>query len=248
MKKFKRIFCATTLTVTLLALAAAIGLAAPAKTPPVTLGPKSLNGDGSPPTSFEYFLQSGSSWKGDIGGITAGPAYSLVVLDINLTGVTGPAGRYVYFNLQDAETGSTFKNLGINVIFQNAGAGGTALLQCYQNFTSEGLSSHGFNAGVLTEGDLDLRFDFTKASAGVGWSVTPYYRLSGGAWTGFFGGAFTGTVPFDFLGGKLIACFDGGADGTVSFSQLLPLRSPGQDVRRRRLGGIQHGRSGPVPG
>ncbi|MBP2680861.1 MAG: hypothetical protein H6Q78_724, partial [Candidatus Krumholzibacteriota bacterium] len=102
MKNASKVCSASLLIVALLALVCSIVLAAPTKTPPVTLGPKTLTGDGTPPTAFEYFLQSGSSWKGDIGGIAAGPMYSLVVLDIDLTGVTGPAGRYVYFNLQDA--------------------------------------------------------------------------------------------------------------------------------------------------
>ena len=182
MKKVFMFLLAVTLVLSLSAVASGpVSASGPASTPPVTLGPKTLTGDGSPPTAYEFFLQAGSSWKGDIGGIVAGPTYSLVILDIDVTGVTGPAGRYVYFNLQDAESGSTFKNLGINVILQQAGAGGTALLQCYQQFTSEGLSSHGFNAGELTEDDLDLRFDFTKASSGVGWTVTPYYRLTGGS-------------------------------------------------------------------
>ena len=200
--------------------------AGPASTPPVTLGPKTLTGDGSPPTAYEFFLQAGSTWKGDIGGIAAGPTYSLVILDIDLTGVTGPAGRYVYFNLQDAENGSTFKNLGINVILQQVGAGGTALLQCYQSFTSEGISSHGFNAGELTEHNLDLRFDFSKASSGVGWTVTPYYRLSSGCWSQFFDGTFVSTTSFDFLGAKLVVAFDGGADGTVSFANYYLSVSP----------------------
>jgi hypothetical protein len=187
--------------------------------PPVTLGSKSLNGSGDGSAlGHEFFLQPGSSWKGDIGGIVAGPTYSLVVLDIDLTSVSGPANRVVYFNLQDAESGSTFKNLGISVRLQQSGAGGQALLQSYQSFTADGLSSHGFNAGELTEADLDLRFDFTKASTGAVWTVTPYYRLSGGLWTMFFDGQFTSTAPFDFFGAKLVVGFDSGADGTLSFS------------------------------
>ena len=205
---------------------AAVSANSPASIPPVSVGPKTLTGDGSPPTAYEFFLQAGSSWKGDIGGIVAGPTYSLGILGIDVTGVTGPAGRGIYFNLQDAESGSTFKHLGIQVILQDAGAGGKALLQCYQSFTSEGLSSHGFNAGVLTEGDFDLRFDFTKASSGAGWTVTPYYRLSGGCWNQFFDGPFVGSVPFDFLGAKLATVFDHGADGTVSFANYYLSGSP----------------------
>jgi hypothetical protein len=194
--------------------------AAASKTPPVTLGPETLLGSGTPPTAFEFFRQTGSSWKGDIAGIIAGPTYTLGIEGINVTGVTGPADRYIYFNLQDAESGSTFKNLGISVRLDATGAGGGTLFQCYQNFTSDGLSSHGLNPGDLTAGNFSLRFDFTKASAGVGWTVSPYFRLSGGLWTAFFDGPFTATVPFDFLGAKFVAAFDGGADGTLSFNNF----------------------------
>ncbi len=214
----KKVAASFSLIAFILVVLAGSAFAAPSKIPPVSLGPKTLTGDGSPPTAYEFFLQAGSSWKGDIGGIAAGPTYSLIILDIDLTGVTGPAGRQVYFNLQDAESGSTFKHLGISVRLQDTGAGGRALLQCYQSFTSEGLSSHGFNAGELTENNLDLRFDFTKAASGDVWHVIPYYRLSGGSWTLFFDGAFNGTVAFNFLGAKLAVAFDGGADGTVGFS------------------------------
>jgi hypothetical protein len=217
MKARKQIWCFVLVGMSVLLLTVVAG-AAPTKTPPVTLGAQTLLGDGTPPTAYEFFRQSGSSWKGDIDAIVAGKTYSLVITGINVTGVTGPANRDVYFNLQDSESGSTFDHLGILAHLDAPGAGGGTLLQCYQNFTAEGLSSHGLNPGDLTPSDFDLRFDFTKASAGVGWNVTPYFRLHGGSWTPFIDGPFTGTVPFNFVGAKLIVAFDGGADGTLSFT------------------------------
>jgi hypothetical protein len=231
-----------------LALVVSGALALPAKTPPVTLGLKTLVGSGSPPTAYEFFRQPGSTYKGDIGGIVAGQNYSLVILDIDLTGVTGPAGRQLYFNLQDAESGSSFKHLGISVRLQDTGAGGRALLQAYQQWTGEGISSHGFNAGDLTESDLDLRFDFTKATSGAGWSVTPYYRLSAGAWTVFYDGSYTGTVSFNFLGAKLVAAFDGGADGTVSFSNYYISGAPSKTYVDDAWAGYGNGTAVQFPG
>ncbi|MGD9403374.1 MAG: right-handed parallel beta-helix repeat-containing protein, partial [bacterium] len=193
-------------------------MAAGTSPPPGTVGPQTLAGFGGSAGAHEFLLQPGSSWKGDLTGIGAGPTWSLVVLGIDATGVTGPADRFIYFNLQDADNGSHFKNLGVNFYLDATGAAGGTLFQCYQQWTSEGGSSHGLNPGVLTANDFDLRFDFTKASTGDGWFVTPYYRLSGGVWTVFFGGSFTATVGgIDFDAGKLAVGFDGGADGVLTF-------------------------------
>jgi len=198
--------------------------------PPASLGPKTLAGFGGSAGAHEFFLQSGSGWKGDLTGIGAGPTWSMVILDIDVTGVTGPADCVVYFNLQDADDGSHFKNLGISSRLDASGAAGGTLLQCFQQFTSEGLSSHGLNIGELTPADFDLRFDFTKAVTGDGWTVTPYFRLSGGVWTQFFDGPFTATVGgIDFDAGKIAIGFDSGADGSLSFGNLY-VAGPASDV------------------
>ena len=187
-------------------------------TPPATTGPQTLSGFGGAAGAHEFFLQSGSSWKGDLTGIGAGHAWSLVIIGVDASGVTGPADRYVYFNLQDADNGSHYKNLGISFRLDASGAGGGTLLQCYQQWTAEGQSSHGLNPGELTAGHFDLRFDFTKTDFADGWTLTPYFRLQGGVWTAFYDGPFTATVGgVDFNAGKLIVGFDGGADGVVSF-------------------------------
>jgi hypothetical protein len=193
--------------------------AAGSKPPPAAVGPQTLAGFGGAAGFHEFILQAGSSWKGDLTGIGAGPTWSLVILDIDATGVTGPANRYIYFNLQDADSGSHFKNIGINFYLDATGCAGGTCLQAYQQWTWEGMSSHGLNPGVLTTSDFDLRFDFTKAATGAGWTITPYFRLAAGTWTLFFGGSFVATVGgIDFDAGKLIVAFDGGADGTLSFS------------------------------
>jgi len=187
--------------------------------PPAAVGPQTLAGFGGSAGAHEFLLQAGSSWKGDLTGIGAGPTWSLVILDIDATGVTGPADRFIYFNLQDADSGSHFKNIGINFYLDATGCAGGTCMQAYQQWTSEGISSHGLNVGVLTTSDFDLRFDFTKAATGNGWFITPYFRLAAGSWTAFSGGSFTASVgSIDFDAGKLIVGFDGGADGSLSFS------------------------------
>jgi nitrous oxidase accessory protein NosD len=169
-------------------------LAAGSRVPPASTGPQTLSGFGGGAGAHEFILQPGSSWKGDLTGIGAGP------------------------NLQDADTGSHFKCLGINFYLDATGAGGGTLFQCYQQWTAEGISSHGLNPGDLTADDFDLRFDFTKALTADGWNVTPYFRLSTGSWTLFTDGPFTATVGgIDFDAGKLVVGFDGGADGTLSY-------------------------------
>ncbi len=186
--------------------------------PPATVGPQTLSGFGGSAGAHEFFLQDGSSWKGDLTGIGAGTTWSLVVLGIDASGVTGSADRYIYFNLQDADDGSHFKNIGINFYLDATGAGGGTLFQCYQDWSNDGLSSHGLNSGELTDTHFDLRFDFVKAAFADGWTMTPSFRLDGGVWTEFFDGPFTASVgSIDFDAGKLIVGFDGGADGAVSF-------------------------------
>ncbi|MFH1681446.1 MAG: right-handed parallel beta-helix repeat-containing protein [Candidatus Eisenbacteria bacterium] len=189
--------------------------------PPATVGPQTLVGFGGAAGGHEFFHQPGSSWKGDLTGIGAGESWSLVVVGIDATGVTGPADRFVYFNLQDADDGSHFKCVGVNFYLDATGCAGGTCLQAYQQWTSEGMSGHGLNPGVLTTDDFDLRFDFTKAAFGDGWTITPYFRLSGGSWTLFSDGPFVATVGgVDFGAGKLIVGFDGGADGTLSFDNF----------------------------
>jgi len=205
-------------------------LAAGAINPPATVGQQTLAGFGGAAGAHEFFLQPGSSWKGDLTGIGAGETWSLVVLGIDATGVTGPADRYIYFNLQDADDGSHYKNLGISFRLDATGASGGTLFQCSQQWTEDGQSSHGLNPGELTAGHFDLRFDFTKAVFADGWTVTPYYRLDGGAWTIFFDGAFVATAgSIDFDAGKLVVGFDGGADGTVIFDNMY-LAGPAHSV------------------
>lgn len=203
----------------LLILSAGPAAAAGSTTPPVSTGPQTLSGFGGSAGAHEFFLQPGSSWMGDITGVGAGPSWSLVVEGIDATGVTGSPDRFIYFNLQDADNGSHFKTLGINVRLEASGAAGGTLFQGYQQWTDEGMSSHGLNPGVLTTGDFDLRLDFTKAATADAFTYTPYFRLAGeSTWTVFIDGPFTATVgDVDWNSGKLAVGFDGGADGVVSF-------------------------------
>ncbi|RPH47809.1 MAG: hypothetical protein EHM91_05230, partial [Planctomycetota bacterium] len=189
--------------------------------PPATVGPQSLIGFGGGAGGHEFFRQPGSSWKGDLTGIGAGETWSLVILGIDATWVTGPADRYIYFNLQDADNASHYKNVGINFYLDATGCAGGTCFQAYQQWTQEGMSGHGLNPGELTAGDFDLRFDFTKASFEAGWTITPYFRLSSGSWTLFANGSFVATAgSVDFDAGKLVVGFDGGADGTLSFDNF----------------------------
>jgi hypothetical protein len=198
-------------------LAATAVQEAPVTTPPVATGSQTLSGFGGSAGAHEFFTQvPPSDWKGDIGGIgpsTASTPWRFEVLGIDATGVTGPADRYIYFNIQDSETGSSFKHMGINFHPDSPGAAGGTLFQAYQPFTSEGISSHGLNSGDLTASNFDLRFDFYKA-------------LAGGRWVPFVDGPFTGSAPFDFLGAKLVVGFDGGADGVVNIDNMRLVPEP----------------------
>jgi hypothetical protein len=238
-----RRFLLTSVTVVgLLILSVGPAAAAGSTTPPVSTGPQTLNGFGGSAGAHEFFLQTGSTWKGDITGVGAGPVWSLVVEGIDVTGVTGPANRFIYFNLQDADTGSHFKNLGINVRLDATGAGGGTLFQGYQQWTSEGMSSHGLNVGDLTPGDFDLRLDFTKAATADAFTYTPYYRLAGETmWTEFFDGSFTATVGgVDWNSGKLVVGFDGGADGVVSFDNYYLTPGEATSKNQCKKGGWQY--------
>lgn len=206
--------------------------AQPTLTPPVTLGPKTLEGFGGSANFHEFFTQPVPfDWKGNIGGIFAGEEYWIYIVGIDATDVTGPNGRQIKFNLQDAEDGSSFKHLGISFSLNNPTAGGGDLLECYQ--LNGNRSTHGLNPGELTTSNFDLRFRFRKESSGDAWDITPYFRLQGGEWTEFFDGGFLGGGAFDFQGAKLTVGFDNPvdtpADGEVSFDNyylLGPIAQP----------------------
>ncbi|MCZ6820848.1 MAG: hypothetical protein O7G31_15370, partial [Calditrichaeota bacterium] len=199
--------------------------AQPTKIPPVAIGAQTLSGVGVTPTFHEFLTQPAPfEWKGDIGGIGVGDAYWIYAMGIDATGITGPAGRQIRFNLQDSETGSSFKHLGISVSLENLLAGGGDLLECYQS-NNDGLSTHVLEPGQLTLSNFDLRFLFTKQASQEGWTITPYYRLSGGEWIVFFDSTFVSSNAFDFLGAKLVVVFDNpvgsAAGGDVSFDNFF---------------------------
>ncbi|MCH9008741.1 hypothetical protein IIA29_12195, partial [candidate division KSB1 bacterium] len=207
------------------------------KIPPVAIGAQTLSGVGVTPTFHEFLTQPAPfEWKGNIGGIGVGDAYWIYAMGIDATGITGPAGRQIRFNLQDSETGSSFKHLGISVSLENLLAGGGDLLECYQS-NNDGLSTHVLEPGQLTLSNFDLRFLFTKQASQEGWTITPYYRLSGGEWIVFFDSTFVSSNAFDFLGAKLVVVFDnpvgGAAGGDVSFDNFFvvgPIQGPITDV------------------
>ena len=185
--------------------------------PTASTGPQTLTSS-TTPAFVEFFLQSGSSWKGDLTGIgptSASTPWRLEILGIDVTGVTGPADRQVYFNLQDADNGSAFQNLGLAIHLDSPGTGGGDLLQSLYSFGVG--SSHGFNPGDLTRDEFDLRVDFYRSS---NWSFDPYYRLKGGSWQPFYDGPWTCGGNLDFNSGKLVIAMDWGSTGTVSIRDM----------------------------
>ncbi|MCH7679285.1 hypothetical protein IID10_07950, partial [candidate division KSB1 bacterium] len=205
------------------------GKTQPSKIPPVAVGPQTLSGFGGSVGFHEFFTQPGpDSLKGDIFGIAAPDSYWVYVTGIDASGVTGPQGRKIVFNLQDSETGSSFKNLGISFALQIPGAG-TDFLECYQADGIDGISTHGLGLGTLSSATLDLRFLFTKTDSLENWKIRPEFRLNSGSWTLFFDQFFTATESFDFLGAKLTVGFLKGADGAVSFDNFFvigPINPP----------------------
>ena len=80
----------------------------PSKTPPVAVGPDTLSGFGGSVGFYDYFTQPApDSLEGDITGIAAPDTYWVYVTGIDASGVTGPPGRKIFFNLQDSEIVST---------------------------------------------------------------------------------------------------------------------------------------------
>ncbi len=201
-------------------------VAQPAKTPPVVTGPQTLSGFGGNAGLYE-FLTQGETARGDIGGISTAEDYWVYIVGIDASGVTGPDGRQIQFNLQNTIQGET-EHLGISFSLDNPDIGGFDLLECYQS-NGGGLLTHGLVSASLDVTVFDLRFNFSKDNAEDGWTVTPYYRLSGGSWTPFSGGSFTGNPAFDFDEAKLTVFFTNSiansdaADGQVVFDNFFVL-------------------------
>jgi hypothetical protein len=248
----------------LVCLLATVGLANTGRFPPVETGPLTLYSDGSSVSlpEIEYYTDPGGYWHqyrtfnwgdswydgewhvGWLTGMGAGANWRMEMTGIDVTGVTGPANRTIYFALADA--GSTWNSILINIKLDSMGPG-MDLLQLQESAPVwSNLSSQGFNAGQMTREDLDLRMDFSKVNDADPWTVTPSYRLAGGEWTTFYDGSatttnswFFGDLDDDIFGGDagtmLYITFDHNADGVVSFDNVrIYVPAPGAIL----LGGI----------
>ncbi|MFQ5650560.1 MAG: FlgD immunoglobulin-like domain containing protein [bacterium] len=217
----RKLFSSSLILVSCITLFTANIFAQPTLTPPAVTGPDSLIGFEGQSEHHEFLTQTNSS-RGDIKDVFPGQDYWIYVVGIDASGVTGPAGRKIQFNLQNTVSGFT-KHLGISVSLDNPGVGGADLLECYQSDGVEGISSHGFFDPELDTTIFDVRFQFTKAQQGDFWTVTPWFRLPGQSWQQFEDGVFTGTVVFDFDEARLDVWFKSSADGVIEFDNFFIL-------------------------
>jgi parallel beta-helix repeat protein len=206
--------------VVVLALAgsASMALADGTTIPPVATGPGSFTdptpGIADDYTAGKFWLQSGSTWKGDL-VVGSGVLWSVQMRGIDVSGLTGPgaSGTFVRVGLQES--------VNWNWVFVQAhldfyGAGGH-LLQSFEGWNVK--SSHGFNAGDVP-GEFDLRFDIYQAVTGGTWHVTPYFRLEGDAdWTTFWDGPWTATAGWDITEG-LVYVDIGSTTGAVTYDSI----------------------------
>ncbi len=211
--------------------------------PPEAIGPKTLTYDGSSTSTrvYEYF-----SWPNYLTGMYAGTPWRMEVSGIDVTGVTGPTGRSIYFQLvsitPDGSGWWYWHSLNMAIRLDVWGDNlDKDLFQCQETYDRTGLwdvmRSAGFNAGGLTRDDFDLRMDFYKADEADPWTVTPSYRLHGGDWALFDGGAVTttnswlyGAPPGEIWPGQggtvLDVHFSHGATGTLSFDNITITPEP----------------------
>lgn len=232
------IVAGTVLAITLLGLgvAQADPTAGSLLVPPVSIGPQTYTSGYT--THF--------NWPNYLTEIREGTPWRLDVLGIDVSGLTGPDGRAARFQFQNViptedtiydSTPQQWNSLMFNVKLD---AWGTAmdkdLFQLQESYYLSdpyatdwyGLRSVGFNAGTLTRDHFDLRMEFSKVAGSDPWTVTPYYRLDGGAWTLFdegtattykswdFGSRVDGSIWPDYGGAMLNVGFT--SDGTGTFS------------------------------
>ncbi|MBN1395347.1 MAG: PEP-CTERM sorting domain-containing protein [Pirellulales bacterium] len=211
--------------------------------PPETIGPQTLTHDGSTYFKvYEFF-----SWPNYLTGMGAGTPWRMEISGIDVTGVTGPSGRTVYFQLvnisPDGQGWWYWHSLIVNARLDVWGDNlDKDLFQCQETYDRTGLwdnlRSAGFNAGDLTRDHFDLRMDFYKENDADPWTVSPSYRLEGGEWTPFDGGSAATTNSWRFGapegqiwpddGGVVLnVTFDHNAAGTVSFDQIRIVPEPG---------------------
>lgn len=209
--------------------------------PPEQTGPQSFtySSSGGPEAHTFY------NWPNYLTGMYAGTPWRLEVTGIDVTGVTGPADRTIYFQLVNVQpVGGTiydgspqiWNSLLINIKMDNDFGSGQVdadLLQLQESAPAwQNLSSGGYHNAAVNRADLDLRMDFYKDNQSDSWYVTPSFRLADGDWTVFDqGSAYTtnswdfGSVYEDFFspdyGGTMFnVVFDHGAAGTVSFDNV----------------------------
>lgn len=173
--------------------------------PPEETGPQTLTHDGvNPDTKIHHFY----SWPDYLTGMKAGTPWRLEVTGIDMTGVVGPSGRSIYFQLVDISPDGAgwwyWHSLNINTRLDlplNPTTMGD-VCQMQETFDRTGLwdniSSQWFQTGQITYDDFGLRFDFYKANADDPWTVTPAYRMAGGDWTVFSEGTAITTNSWDF--------------------------------------------------
>jgi len=190
-----------------LGVAQAIPTAGSLVIPPESLGPQTFTHDGSTESKHHTFF----TWPNYLTGVGAGPTWHLDVTGIDVSGLTGPTGRSVRFQLINViPIGGTiydgspqeWRSLMFNVRLDVWGDALDKDLFQLQESGPGGLWSNirsaGFNAGDLTRDHFDLRLEFSKLAKGDVWTVTPSYRLEGGTWTLFDGGTGTTTGSWDF--------------------------------------------------
>lgn len=227
--------------------------------PPEETGPQSFTySSGGGPEVHTFY-----NWPNYLTGMYAGTPWRLDVTGINVTGVTGPVNRTIYFQLADFyPVGGTiyesvpqvWNSLLINIKLDNDFGSGQVdadLLQLQESAPVwQNLSSGGYHNASVNRADLDLRMEFYKENPGDPWYVTPSFRLAGGDWTVFDQGSAYSTNNWDFgapegqiwpdYGGTMFnVVFDHQAAGTVSFdnARIYAVPVPGAIL----LGGIGAG-------
>lgn len=185
----------------LLTIPVVLAIALVAAAPQVSFG-DSISG------SYLRFFYDGTFGTLDL---SDGNTHVITFPDLDFNSFTGTFELYV----GDRGPGTDFEKFAITIDTHNGGAG-AHFLQAWDKDLSGVVSTHQLAAGEGSN-PMDVRFVMSQNGDDT-WHIVPMFRLTGGLWRIFDGGAFDSADDFDLTATMLMIQFAGGASGTVYYT------------------------------
>ncbi len=158
-------------------------------------------------SGFVRFYDNGTN---GILNLSDGNTWVITFWDLDLNSYSGNLELFV----GDRGPGSSWTKFPILVKAHDSGSGGH-LLEAWDAEYGSLKSSHALNPGDGSN-PVDIRMVISQNIDDT-WHISPFFRLDGGEWTQFVGGAFNSDLNFDLTKSMLMLQFATGASGTLVY-------------------------------